>query len=303
MFWDIVNNSANSSERWDSGSRTYFMPVSIRNPRKQRFISGPVGTPAAVSPFDESEESALVCCLIGEISGLLSLKLDNSPSFARGGAAPPCEHAIIRAAYVGASHVSRMLAPATASDVTEDIQLPRWASDSDTVSLITEKVTELKLTANDALVLDIFSNMAFMGTDPDGLPARPHRGMDGRFHITGHLEGATTILLKTNLAASVPVISASNGAKVVFVLPTPRYLTSPCCSNTSHLVNREEADFSSIVMAVSQSVKAVLEAEITKKGWPAVIFDPMSSFEVSEDPAKTTSSSGMSIWLPKMGCT
>ena len=86
-----------------------------------------------------------------------------------------------------------MLAPATASDVTDDIQLPRWASDSDTVSLITEKITELNLSANDALVLDIFSNMAFMGTDPDGLPARPHRGTDGRFHITGHLEGATTI--------------------------------------------------------------------------------------------------------------
>jgi hypothetical protein len=197
--------------------------------------------------------------------------------------------------------VSRMLAPATASDVTEDIQLPRWASDSDTVSLIAEKVTGLKLTANDALVLDIFSNMAFMGTDPDGLPARPHRGMDGRFHISGHLEGATAILLKTNLAASVPVISASNGAKVVFVLPTPRYFTSQCCSNSSHLVNRQEADFSSIVMAVSQTVKGVLEAEITKKGWPAVIFDPMSSFEVSEDPAKTASSSGMSIWLPNDG--
>ena len=143
--------------------------------------------------------------------------------------------------------------------------------------------------------------MAFMGTAPDGLPARPQRGSDGRFHITGHPEGATTILLKTNLATCAPVITATNGAKVVFVLPIPRYLTSPCCSDSDHLINRGEADYTSTLMAVSQSVKAVLEAEISKKGWPAVIFDPMSSFEVDVDPAKTTSSSSMSIWLPRDG--
>jgi hypothetical protein len=45
LFWELAGT--NSSTLLDAGSRTYFMPTSVRNPRKQRFVSGPICPPAA----------------------------------------------------------------------------------------------------------------------------------------------------------------------------------------------------------------------------------------------------------------
>jgi len=291
LFWELAGT--NSVTLLDAGSRTYFMPTSVRNPRKQRFVSGPICPPATMAPLSKEDESAIVCCLLSELSNLLSLKLDTSPNFARGGAAPRVELAERRVAILGASHAKRLSALAGESGI---VLLPRWAPDTDTVREIVAEIAELKLTSNDILVVDIFSNMIYMGTDEDGLAVRAFKGLDGHFHIPGILEVATKVLIKRTLVAATPAVSAAGAAKIVFVLPIPRYATRPCCTDAAHMQNRKEADFLDILSSAGPAVRAIVEGEVERLRWHATVFDPMTSFDQEETLADTLSSAGISIW-------
>jgi len=294
LFWDTLGLDA--SVLIDGGSRTLFLPANAKNPRKYRFMSGSICPPASLDPVGEDKEAVIITSLIGELSALLSRKLDPNPDFARGGAAPTCELATRRVAYLGASHTKRMSALAVASGGTTGTLLPRWASDRNTVTSIAEVVADLNLGKNDVLVADIFSNMAFMGTSEDGLAAWPFRGEDGVYHIQGSLEIASLSLLKKNLMASLPVLEAAKAAKIVLCLPIPRYVTNSCCGDPTHIANLDEEEFQAVVAGAATAVRAVIEGELPKANWDYSIFDPMSAFEEADSLAETVSSAGLSVW-------
>jgi hypothetical protein len=75
---------------------------------------------------------------------------------------------------------------------------------------------------NDVVVLDLLSNLAFMGTDMDGLPTPAVRSGDGKYHILGSLTTAPPTVLKKTLELCVPLAAAAKGARVVLVCPIPR---------------------------------------------------------------------------------
>jgi len=294
LFWDTLGLDA--SVVIDGGCRTLFLPANAKNPRKQRFVAGSVCHPASLDPVGEEKEAVIVTCLIGELSSLLSLKLDPSPDFARGGAAPNCELAMRRVAYLGASHTKRMSALAAAGGSTTGTLLPRWASDRNSVTIIAETVANLNLGKNDVLVADIFSNMVFMGTTEDGLAVWPFRGEDGVFHVQGNLEIASASILKKNLTAILPILDVAKNAKIVFVLPIPRYVTNSCCADPAHIANLDEDEFQAVVAGAGTAVRAVVEAELTKTNWDFSLYDPMSAFDEADSLAETVSSAGLSIW-------
>ena len=299
LFWETVGG--NTDTVVDTGSRTLFLPTSIRNPRKHRFMSGGVCPPAIIEPIGQVDESNIVTCLIGEVSGMLGLKLDASPDFARGGVSPICEHATGRVAFLGASHVQRMSALATACGSTNVLLLPRWASDQSSAKIVAEATRAAKLGKDDILVIDVFSNSAYMGCDESGLPQRPEKGADGRYHILGTMEVATQNVLRKNLAACIPALEAASGARLIFILPIPRYVTRQCCDDPSHIDNRGEADFETIVASAGMAVRTLLEAELAKRKWRAIIFDTMTSFGEEEKLSNTCSSAGLCIWGPQDG--
>ena len=292
-FWETVGNVSNVVV--EGGPRSLFLPASIRNPRKQRFVSGAIYHPATLDPLKEEEEAGIVSCLLKEVSGLLSLKLDLSPAFARGGVSPTSGPTRNRIAFLGASHTQRLSALAASSDDFNSILLPRWAPDESKVVKVVAALENLSLGEDDYMIVDIFSNTAFMGTDERGIPMLPEKGEDGRFHITGSLEVAPQSILKRSMALCSPILAAAK-AKVVFMLPVLRYLTSGCCADSEHITNREDADYPMIVASAGESVKRVLEAEITKRGLAATIFSPMAAFDTADNAAATVSSSGLSIW-------
>ncbi len=45
----------------------------------------------------------------------------------------------------------------------------------------------MNLSKKDTVVLDLLSNVAFMGTDEDGLPSEAIRAEEGRYHVVGSL--------------------------------------------------------------------------------------------------------------------
>ena len=63
------------------------MPISLHNSRKAHTISGSIGLPASIPPFEEADEAELVTTLLEELSGYYGLKLDAYPNMLRYGEA------------------------------------------------------------------------------------------------------------------------------------------------------------------------------------------------------------------------
>ena len=54
-------------------------------------------------------------------------------------------------------------------------------------------------------------------------------------------------------------------ATIICVLPPPRYVQRPCCSDKQHMVNWAESDFTDILKSGSTAVFNVLKAEGEKQ--------------------------------------
>ena len=85
-------------------------------------------------------------------------------------------------------------------------------------------------------------------------------------------------------------------ATIICVLPLPRYVQRPCCSDEQHMVNWAESDFTDILLRGSTACFNVLKAKGEKHGLTIATFNPLSCFNSSQDLGAFTSSAGLSIW-------
>jgi hypothetical protein len=92
-----------------------------------------------------------------------------------------------RTVLIGASHMCR-----TAEQLPECISLamPGFKPTPESLREIERKVRKIDPDERDLVVMDLISNVAYMGTDEDGLPSPPVRSGDGTYHITGSLTTA-----------------------------------------------------------------------------------------------------------------
>ena len=294
LFWQLAEQGCQNVVQ--SGARTLFVPISLRNPRKQRCIAGDIPLPAIIAPFDEQHEEKIICGMVEEVVSYYGLNLDPSPNLARGGAAPSSEHGNMRLFFVGASHTKRLSALAEASNAHDGHILPRWAPTKESAKAIVAELAALRPNEDDILILDLFSNMVYMGTDEDGMAARPFLGSDGVYHIPGNLEVATQTLLKNCVKASLPILEAASMSKLIFTLPLPRYASGPCCSDPEHITNLDETDYDHILREAAKAAEKTIDGELKRLGRDYSIYDPLSVFDSTGQLALINSSSGVSIW-------
>ena len=107
----------------------------------------------------------------------------------------------------------------------------------------------MSLSKQDAVIVDIFSSTALMGSDEMGMPVPAFQTEPGRYHITGCLEIAPEGVLKKRFGAVRPVLEAAGEAVKVCLLPIPRYVKRPCCKEDGHITNFMEADFEDILVS------------------------------------------------------
>jgi len=157
-------------------------------------------------------------------------------------------------------------------------------------------LSQYKPTEADIFILDLFSNVIFMGTDEEGMATKAYRGEDGVYHIPGQLDVATQSILKSCMKASLPILEEAREAKLIFVLPLPRYAGGACCSDPEHIANFDEADYDSTLRDGARAAEKVIEMELKRMGREATIYDPLTPFETNVPLAEIRGSSGMCIW-------
>ncbi len=85
------------------------------------------------------------------------------------------------------------------------------------------------------------------------------------------------------------------GAKVVFIIPLPRYVHSGCCKNTEHVSNRLSGE---LAAEFAGAEKCLLEAaSMGERTGMARIINLLSFFDSGESPPQDlTTVDGTSIW-------
>jgi hypothetical protein len=270
-FWDVVTRGC-TRINLQQDSFTVMMPVGLRNHRKRPLTSDPFSTPipATIPPFDEGDEGEVIQCMIHEINELHGLKLDTEPNFSRG-TEPIATNGKNRTVILGASHMHRVatvLAAEAGGQVT-DLTSPGWIPTKEAFKKASDCVAELGLDSGDLLILDIWSNSSFLGTDEVGLPIRAVRGgADGRYHIIGPLQVAPKSVFKKILEESRPILEAAGEAMVVLVSPFPRYVQSTCCPDPSHISNFGTEEY----RYEFEGLREMVESVVSESGVAVSIF-------------------------------
>ncbi len=103
----------------------------------------------------------------------------------------------------------------------QDDRYPGFRPTRDGIENVAEKLENITVTENDTMVLDLISNVAFMGTDKDGLPTPSVKGGDGKYHVPGMLTTAPPTTLKKNLEGCNAIADSIKMANVILICPAP----------------------------------------------------------------------------------
>jgi hypothetical protein len=80
------------------------------------------------------------------------------------------------------------------------------------------------------------------------------------------------------------ILGVSGGAKIMLVVPLPRYVKSACCGDTSHVANRQESEFISELTGAEKCLAEVAAAgDLTRE---ARIINIVSFFGSDESANK-----------------
>ncbi len=194
-FWEIVCAGGGGVPVCDC-ERVYNLPASVHNPRKRPFWSRSVNPalPTKLEPIVSRDEKTLIQSIINDLTTNFGLSLNPDPALERGVETPANLLGANRTFVIGASHMTRTAVYMPSS--TTSLAFPGFRPDRIRVAELSASLAGGNLGENDVVVLDLLSNLAFMGTDMDGLPTPAIRSGDGKYHILGSLTTAPPTVLK-----------------------------------------------------------------------------------------------------------
>ena len=100
-----------------------------------------------------------------------------------------------------------------------------------------------------------------MGSNEFGMPVLAFKTSSGSYHMSGCLETTPEAFLRKHFSLVRDLQQMVGSATIICVLPLPRYVQRPCCSDEQHMVNWAESDFTDILVSGSMAVFNVLKAE------------------------------------------
>jgi hypothetical protein len=165
------------------------------------------------------------------------------------------------------------------------------------IDSVAEKLGSLVITENYTVILDLVSNVAFMGTDKDGLPTASIKGGDGKYHVPGVLTTAPPTTLKKNLEGCNAIAEIIKMANVILMCLTPRYVLEKCCNDPAHIENHSSMDFDDEIVEYQEQHRRVLGGWATTRGLEFCIMDPTAIVNPTEPLLRNrVTSGGSSIW-------
>jgi hypothetical protein len=247
--------------------------------------------------LNKDDESTIVRTLLTELNEKFCVNLDCHPSFDRSVPPPFTAHNAGRTVFIGASNMGRIAkAAAENGHMVVDLTSSGWTPTPGRIEKLCETLEKLNLTEFDTVVIDPMSNSAYVGTDEDGLPIPAEKSdEDGRYHLYGDLQLAPPSVFKNCLKQMEKVLAFIREAKVVFVIPLPRYVLTGCCADPEHVSNRLSGELAAEFAGAEKSLRDA--ADLGEKTGKARLLNILSFFGSCESPPQDlTTVDGTSIW-------
>jgi len=286
MFWRLVLDPARGGRRVYTSTAPLSLPAGIRNPRIKSFVSGAFDRPipANITPFTENEEKTIICTVFTELNEKFCVGLDNPPSFSRSIAAPPTVHSNGRTVFVGGSNLGKIAkAAAEKGSLVVDLTASGWSPKPGNIKKVAEILKNLDLKPCDTIVIDAMANSAYFGTDENGLPMPPAKS------------GEDAAVFKANFKQIETLLEHGGGARLVILVPMPRYVRNPCCDDGGHVTNQGEKEFyEELLSAEKRLLDAAAAGDRTRE---AKVIDLCKLFGSAETPLQElTTPDGTSVW-------
>jgi hypothetical protein len=74
------------------------------------------------------------------------------------------------------------------------------------------------------------------------------------------------------------LVEAAGEAKVVLVLPLPRYVLHGCCESPAHVTNLGAADYQSLLASATHTCRNVMEDALEGISTDYIFYNPVSTF-------------------------
>ena len=154
----------------------------------------------AILPLSQDSKQPIVHQLLSELNNLHCLMLSEKPELKRGMCLPRHEQGLSKLDFVSASHTGRMATLLGLSEQVLYLSLPTQTALKASVDSIAEKLGDMMLTKQDALIIDIFSSSCLIGSDEMGMLVAPFQSELGNYHMPGCLEIAPEEVLQRCLS-------------------------------------------------------------------------------------------------------
>jgi hypothetical protein len=223
------------------------------------------------------------------------LGIDKEVNVMRGTCANPNANSVGRLAVVGSLHSRRMLASDALRDSIFIENLPRWTPTATTVAAAKSVIAASKLNEQDCLVLDCFSNSTYTGTNTMGYASPAFQDATGRYHLEGAVELAPGRSLRVIAGMLKELVEVSGAAKVIVMLPVPRYVNERCCNNASHVSNLASPGYHEILGSAAHVIKSIVEEEMEGCSKQPLCLNPLEGFGTGSL-GECKLSDGRSIW-------
>jgi hypothetical protein len=167
---------------------------------------------------------------------------------------------------VGASHAKRLdKALSELEEKTIFIEAPSFRFLQKDVAAMSEAIQEAvgDEIEDKVLLVNAFDNSYFVAKTEDGHFIPPRQDSSGRYHVDGEISCAPQETAKQMMLNCLPLLKKFAVIPKIVLVPVPRYLYAPCCSDVEHVPNLEDEDH------VEKLVGAL---DSTHKLWRGMLF-------------------------------
>jgi lysophospholipase L1-like esterase len=270
----------------------YSLPHSLHSLDKGSFTSPGWEDVATRLPTLQKEEEGLILGkMLEELNSKFALQLDLKPSTDRSGqeaSDPHDPNDMLNVVFAGGSHSSRILDTIQDESVRIlDSTVPGFRLTERATAEMAADIAEVcaELPDNNTIVVcQLFDNSIYYGAREEGDRLLPKKGLDRRYHVEGDLLIANKTAFRELFSLATQIIRSADGKLVILMIPLPRYLFEKCCSDPSHITNKDSAGYEQIMRealtAIGTWMKAMAEMKRLKN---VVLFNPMEPLGLIDD--------------------
>jgi hypothetical protein len=227
-----------------------------------------ISVPTTIEPVSEVDEKNIFEMLAQSLNAnfMTDLALELSTTRFNSGTDDMCTDSALagkRFVIVGASHGMRLasaLEDMGASIV--DISVPGWRVSADGVEALKMELSTIlseEFSGETYIIYQLFDNSMYWQCDAEGNRSLPVKGPDNQYHIHGRLVYIERANFKELFMLVLPLLRAGLNHNKVLLSPLMRYVTSSCCNNVGHMVNRREKTFAAAMGLALGEVKEWLQ--------------------------------------------